>query len=290
MPMSIWFYIVISAFSAFPVLEDHFTPTYNFYLEKMWTMPDIAQNNSRLPGGGSNYCGPCATSNGLVWLSENGFPNLFDQSSQLALVQELGGPSYMNTDAGSGTGTASMLGGIKSYIEDRGYTIKRLHYQGMRWDSSAPAGTTPFSRSKISDSWMMRGLEGDAMVILGVGWYSKDGNVYEREGGHWVTMCGYDYLSRSVFITDSSGRSRSAYGNGYREWVPLTELSSSDVIQIGNRHWSGNNCYQMEGFLRVNENLGDVGILDSVIVVELEQPVSQPTFISSAFQWFGSWF
>lgn len=136
----------------------------------------------------------------------------------------------------------------------------------------------------------MRGLEGDALVILGVGWYSKNRNVYEREGGHWVTMCSYDYLSRSTFITDPSRRSRDAYGTGFREWVPLTELSGSDVIRIGNNDWSGNGCFQMEGHLRVNTNRGDVGILDSVIVVELERPQSQFNFMDSTFQWMVSWF
>ena len=50
---SIFIYVVMSAFSAFPVLQDHFTPTHNFYLEKVWGMPDIDQNNSTLPRGGA---------------------------------------------------------------------------------------------------------------------------------------------------------------------------------------------------------------------------------------------
>jgi hypothetical protein len=238
MPMSIAMYVAFTVFSAFPVLEDHFLPSYNIYLEKLWGMPDIDQNNSALPGGGSNYCGPASASNGLVWLSENGFPNLFDQSSQLDLVAELGSSQFMSTGASSGTGPASMLNGLKAYIEDRGYNIKRLHYQGMRAPSSGPAGSTPFGSSKISTNWMMRGLEGDAMVILGVGWYTKNGDVYEREGGHWVTMCGYDYMWQTAYLTDPSGRSRRAYGTGFREWVPLTELSDDDVVKIGNNEWA----------------------------------------------------
>ena len=257
-------------------------PTYNYYYEKLMDMPDVNQSNSTLPGNGSNYCGPASASNGLAWLADNGYPDLFDQPDQVELMRDLG--EYCNTNPSNGTGPVSMLNGLEDYIADSGYSIKRLEYQGMR----NVIGWSQFNERTPSKDWMMQGLEGNSMVLLGVGWYEKDGNDYVRNGGHWITLAGYEVPWGVIYASDPSGRSANAYGSPWHEWITLDRLPRTASVQVESKSFPGNQCYSLGGDLLVNKNRGDVGILDSVIVLELNDP--PPVVVSPIWYFPWTWF
>ena len=69
-----------------------------------------------------------------MWLSDNGFPNLAPHTAdrkkdQYDVAYLLGSHLYMDT-ASTGTSVDYLCRGLKRYIQDRGYTYKRLDYQG----------------------------------------------------------------------------------------------------------------------------------------------------------------
>ena len=70
-------------------------------------VPDVMQMDPAgdLPFGGSYSCAPVSAANYLVWLAENGYPDLAPPADGevqrvLDLAKELGSPRYMNARGG----------------------------------------------------------------------------------------------------------------------------------------------------------------------------------------------
>ncbi len=172
------------------------TPDYPpFYVEKIFAVPDLIQTDKRahFPGGGSEYCCYVAIANSLMWLSSNGYPGLVQRTGsafddEVALVNVLASQAYMNPSPGEG-GTIDIIRGLSRYIQDRGYSIDRLEYQG--WRQHPPEIHVEQSVPELP--WIKQHILGKGCVWLNVGWYKYDPSrqEYRRIAGHWVTVVGY---------------------------------------------------------------------------------------------------
>jgi hypothetical protein len=164
------------------------------------SMPDFCQLDQRygrLPGGGVQYCAPVAVSNILIWLDQNGFPNIVpgrDGSSrvQYRLIKTLGSDVYMRTDRNTGTSPLDTMMGLERYALDRGYTIH------IEWKGWRDGGKFVHSDPTPSLAWLAEGAKGLSNMIISVGWYTYDPRkkVYERLGGHYVTVVGIDTAAK----------------------------------------------------------------------------------------------
>lgn len=188
------------------------------YTGKLRGTPDLCQADkaARLPKDGKGFCAPVAVSNSLVWLARNGYPDLLPKTGSRRMTQPqlamlLGKPGYMDTSDDLGTSPTDLLTGISRFLGETGYDYEYLAYQGWRNHPAAMSG----NREKPDIDWIKDGLVGDSAVWLNVGWYAYDPmtEIYERKGGHWVTLVGYgvDRKGRAnpeiLIIHDPSTRS-----------------------------------------------------------------------------------
>jgi hypothetical protein len=145
------------------------------------------------PNGGKDFCAPTASSNALVYLGLNGYPNLFqgDDLAALKLISLLSSPDYMGTDPNEGTGDSQVIRGILKYVGLKGYGIQSAEYRGWRpLDRAAKR----YETGKTVDlDWVRTGIaRPNSIVLMHLGWFNKDasGN-YNRVQGHWITATGY---------------------------------------------------------------------------------------------------
>ena len=173
-------------------------------------MPDVCQVDSRVEAlveDGSNMCGPAAASNALMWLAANGYPELLsrdesEEQSQAALIAELASPALMDTDLASGTSPREVVIGLERFFAQRGYDVI---VETMGWRSSARrVGRVP------QVNWMLKSTEGVSSLVLNIGWYEylDDSRTYQRIGGHYVTVAGYekDGDELRLFVHDPAAR------------------------------------------------------------------------------------
>lgn len=161
------------------------------YVYKLTDMPDLCQADPRvlaLPSADANLSAPVAVSNALAWLDAHGYPELIDGSptpgTQAALVGLLASAEYMNTDK-DGTPPKRVVAGIERYFQHRN---TRVHIATKGWRSSAAR------IDRVPDpAWMSASVHDASNTILNIGWYDYDArkNIYERTGGHYVTLAGY---------------------------------------------------------------------------------------------------
>src|SRR3989339_141591 len=104
-----------------------------YYYSKINEFPNYYQRDTAyggLLGGGSAECGPTSVSNGLMWLSDHGFPNLTPHTSdrkkdQFDVIWEIGADPYMHYRDPWG-----FTNGLRTYITDKGYTYDTLLFYG----------------------------------------------------------------------------------------------------------------------------------------------------------------
>lgn len=160
-------------------------------------IPDYLQTDPAYGGfenGGLNHCAPVAVSNSLMWLDDNGFDGLVDNTAdrkrdQHGLIATLASAQHMNTNPDNGTDPASVLSGVHSLLTVRGVTYKRLEFQGFR-----QVGEAFFTGEAVPDpAWVRRGFYDGAAVWLSLGFYAYDAasDTYQRTSGHWVTLVGF---------------------------------------------------------------------------------------------------
>lgn len=180
------------------------------YRAKLAAMPDFCQEDQRhgkLPFQGSVLCAPVAVSNALVWLDENGFPNIIKGSRnkprhQAALIRELSSERYMFTFEQSGTAPLQMIRGLRRFLADRGYGVA---IESMGWRSQT------HSLGEIPDlEWMLKSVQGHSNLILNIGFYKliDDQRVYRRTAGHYVTVVGFgrDGSAVRLYVHDPGKR------------------------------------------------------------------------------------
>jgi hypothetical protein len=150
-------------------------------------MPSFYQRNSEFDGGGKNFCGPTAASNALMWLADNGYPNLKPAAengyrAQTEMIKQLAG--FMGTYR-QGTPVSAFTCGVKTYLKTAGYSSKSWVYSG---NSSANRTQDP------PDINLLKAVSaGNTAIWFSVGWYSLDesNQKYTRECGHWLTLVGF---------------------------------------------------------------------------------------------------
>ncbi len=246
------------------------------YLEKIYSIPSYIKTDPAyggFPGGGEGYCVPVSISNSLMWLSNNGFPNLASHSrdrkkDQHDIAYLLGSYNYMNTS--TTTTLNNLCRGLKRYILEKGYSYKRLEYQGIgSVDSEYRTGKT------IPDlEWIKLGIRGYASAWLQIGWYTYNPSIdeYTSIGGHMLTLAGYGHDGKSpnpnyLITHDTSARAGTAIANQYI--LPVSIHSGRLKGKIPGNLWSAEGFYKMTGGLCTMAG-ADFGILDGAIVLEMQ--------------------
>jgi len=263
--------LLVSVFLLGPAYGTSFT-------DRLDSIPDIEQSdpNARFPYGGVHYCGPCAISNSLVWLGENGYGKLLPKGDgrmriQVELINLLASRKYMDTTLEWGTSPAAILLGISKYLKDCGYEYKQLAYQGWRKvpDQFNTGVGTP------EPEWIKSGLEGDSAVWLNVGWYrfNRKKKEYIRAGGHWVTLVGFGVDENGqedprVVIIHDPAATGCQFSNDY---VRLQYIDSGTLIGGSRTACRAAGFYRMTGGMRVYGKI--VAVLDGAIRLEMRRPV-----------------
>jgi hypothetical protein len=188
--------------------------------------PDFLQTDrdAGLAKSGSQFCAPTAVSNSLMWLAANGYDDLRpaggNKQAQISMIRSLS--RSMRTSPTTGTDTEYVLRGVEAYVTEAGYSIAELSFEGWRpVPSDYEAGEYPVLddiRTAIADE--------QSAVWLNVGWYKWDeeDDSYLRNGGHWVTVVGYD--GDDLLIHDPSPSA----GNGFRtQRVSFEELEGGTL-------------------------------------------------------------
>lgn len=248
------------------------------HTEKVKATPDLCQTDKEagFPGGGGTFCAPVSVSNGLIALSERGFPRLRPtattlKQSQIQLVNILARKEYM--DADDGAGPASVMRGLQKYIEQAGYRIERMEYQGWR-----KGGRGHPAKAEIPNlAWIKEGIaDPQGAVFLNIGWYMNEqgGRQFRRTGGHWMTLVGYGVSKAgrkdpsTFLIHDPAPRTGAS---GRTQYVKFENLTAGTLV--------GNDAplpRSAVGYFRMGDGMvikkgRDLAILDAVVVLVLSE-------------------
>jgi hypothetical protein len=205
------------------------------YLDKVESMPDFLQTDKdgEFAKGGSRYCGPVSASNGLLWLSQHGYPKLApaaesDKEIQIQLIRTLASPQFMDTqeEDRNGTNASSFLRGLDAFVRQKGYGFQALQIQG---DSPLARNLEAARVGAVPDlKWIKKGISNSkGMVCLSFGYYDHDPAThrYVRKDGHWVTLAGY--RGDTLIVSNpaaSAGKSTS------HDELHLEPLGRNDVL------------------------------------------------------------
>jgi hypothetical protein len=251
------------------------------FTDRLNAIPDLVQTDPKahFPYGGVHYCGPCAISNSLVWLGENGYEKLLPRAKgrmgiQVELANRLASRKYMDTTLEWGTSPFDILQGIAKYLKDCGYEYRQLAYQGWR---RVPNRFNTGIKTPQPE-WIKSGLQGDSAVWLNVGWYkfSPQKDEYVRVGGHWVTLAGFGVDENgkedpSVVIIHDPGADTPGcrFSNDY---VRLQNIDSGTLIGGSGTKQSAAGFYRMTGGMRVYGKI--VALLDGAVRLEMKRPMN----------------
>ena len=242
----------------------------NTYRAKVARTPDFLQTDrdAGFANSGSQYCAPTAVSNSLMALAAGGYDELRpagivgSKRAQIAMIRSLS--ASMKTSAAIGTDASQLLRGVEAYVTEAGYSIAELSYEGWRpVPSDYEAGEVPDLddiRTAIADD--------QSAVWLNVGWYTwnEDTEAYVRNGGHWVTVVGYD--GDDLLIHDPSPAAGS--GSGVRtQKISIEELTEGTLAgKQTNLPRSAEGYYELGGEMAVAA--GKTCILDGAVFLRLE--------------------
>ena len=184
------------------------TLSESFYNE----IPDLLQtlNSAGFAGDGQQFCAPVSVSNSLVWLEDNK-----DEQYQINLVHKLSSPAYMNTNTKNGTSAYEVADGVHKYATERWGRYKTLQYSGWRKVRSQFRS----QQQQPTVAWMTSGVHRKGAVWLNIGWYNQNGLDYQRAGGHWVTLVGYE--QGRLVIHDPAPRAGKEFSNQFLSLEPL---------------------------------------------------------------------
>lgn len=226
--MKLWLSLV-----AVVVLAIDVTPAVAQQASKADATPDFCQTDKqgKFYNGGKMYCAPVAASNSIVWLAQQGYPQLLDagesnKQSQIELIRTLASSDYMGTAGRNGTGPRSLTDGVYKYVTERGCKIERLEFRG--WGSVR----RQFSPTKeaITLDWIAKAIAHPrGVAFTNIGWYTYDKkrDTYIRHGGHWMTITGAGVNARGkrdnsvVHLHDPASRSGRSKTTHYSRLLPL---------------------------------------------------------------------
>ena len=219
----------------FPVLNvDHpiVHPMINmFQLDQRYA--DLFADN-----GSSQICGATAMANAMVYLRHNhapAFPRILEDSM---------GPGSTNADAvrvlfdlchtsrNNGTLVSDMRDCARTSLEQGDYNTANTFIRGIHSDLSSQrfAPGTGDLRVMSQTSWHAGDdvSRSDRAVVMLFGWYSVNWDagqnawVYQRNGGHYVTLAGYDAVKSDTFYVSNPLVDYNAPGFGSIRYSKIT--------------------------------------------------------------------
>jgi hypothetical protein len=210
-------------------------------------------------------------------LATSGFPKLRPpaataKESQIQIINRLAAKEFMDTVGKRGTNPPRLMAGVKRFVEQAGYRVSRLEQQGCRDQSKRfPARvTTP------SLAWIQHGLAAPGGVVwLNVGWYARrtGAGEYQRIGGHWVTLVGYEEDRRTPGSTPVFLIHDPAPRTGKNPLTQRVKLARLDHGWLVNRLSSGQlrRC-AATGFFTLNDGMklksgADTAMIDAAVVM-----------------------
>ena len=248
-----------------PFIESPFLSKKQVYftsaLSKIFHYPDLKQQNKY-------SCGPVSVANGIIWLSRNGFPDLYKFINPSKLIDELS--KYLNTGK-KGTTSDNMCRGLENFIKSKGYKISKIEYQGLR-----PVNAKYKTSMIPSFETIKREIQNGNVVLMNFGIYNKkNNNIYERKYGHWVTVTGLshnEHLANNNCLTihDSSSQ---VSGNLYvkpdkiESGKFIHNLDDDEAVLTDNA----------SGFCEMNPKLdyfkkNEVGVINGLVILKMEKP------------------
>jgi hypothetical protein len=240
----------------------------DIFIDKLNEFRDYYQMDEAyggFPGGGTVWCGPSSTSNALIWLAGNGYPDLRaysgdEKKDQHDIISALGSPDYMNCTGG--VAPAQLCSGLKRYVLDKGYGFDSLLCQGWR-----PVGDEFKSGGATVDlDWVKGGILRENVVVINVGWYTFDSatDTYSRNGGHWMTVVGYGHDGNEAdplcLVVHDPGTRTSLH-----DYRPFERITSGRVTGA-----SGLPSIAA-GMYRYPRQNGLFGILDAAVILDIKE-------------------
>lgn len=189
-----------------------------------------------------------------MWLEGNK-----DEQYQINLVHKLSSPEYMNTNTVNGTSAFEVTQGVHKYATERWGRYKQLEYSGWRKVPSQFRSQL----EKPTIHWMTQSLHRKGAVWINLGWYNHDGRNYQRAGGHWVTLVGYE--QGKLVIHDPSSRSGKTFSN---QFVSIRLLHGGQLIHDSRKTQATNHFAIVDG-IKFSPK-GNIAIIDGVVRFELE--------------------
>jgi len=241
-------------------------PTQRVNRQFISQIPDLLQTHplGDFLKGGRNYCAPVAVANSLSWLAGKK-----SVDNQIHLAGRLANARYMNS-AENGTTPAALLNGVDTFFKDNRQPIKKLGFQGWR---SVPAKYRGVSSNKVDLNWLADGISDSSTVWLNVGWYRKTGKAgeYQRVGGHWVTLVGYELnnprgAKNRLIVHDPAPRSGHEFAN---EFISVERQHSGHLVdKQGNKRQALAGLYRMSNGMHISER-ADFALLDGAVRLDI---------------------
>lgn len=141
-------------------------------------VPDVDQRWDELPGNGSMYCVPAAITNWMYYYAAHGRPGAISFARTIPHniplnISAMGG--YMDTDGSDGTYFSDAVDGLCDWLED--HNIPAFVYSRRATNNQ-----------NITYVSLRNKLQAGANIVVWRGRYEKDGDEFERIGGHAMTL------------------------------------------------------------------------------------------------------
>jgi hypothetical protein len=189
--------------------------------------------------------------NSFYWLADM-------RGDQGDLVKLLASDRYMNTDTARGTTTKQLLHGVHAIAIDLFGSYESLKYQG--WKRHPRVFAT--GKTVPEPGWIIAGIAADSAVWLNVGWYQYDpaNKRYDRVGGHWITVVGYD--GNKLVIHDPAPRAGQSFAN---EYVHVSQLRGGTLADPRSGLFKPARGYLVLGTGMHVKATADVAIIDGAV-------------------------
>lgn len=215
-------------------------PTWADVPDKVETMPQVEQFNlgpggTGLPDDGLEYCGPTAMTMNVGWLGLAGHSRLAPTTAAgqtedffTNLDRTLGG--LMQADAYNGTMTSGVVSGMALYLKMKGYEGNFTATTGGIWGSTGNGNgnAAPPTLSDLTTVASSTASELHFGSFL-VGWYDNSSTVWQREGGHFLTILATNAGANTVTINNPYPNP----GMTVQQTIDLTSVPSGTEAESG---------------------------------------------------------
>src|SRR2546423_6584156 len=168
-------------------------------------MPNLCQFG--IPGVPSMACFPTAVTDGLLWLSMNGYKGLVPDGATIdqqgiAAIQQLA--KYCKTDNEIGSLWENAFPGLGQYLKDHGYANSTIKFYGPFHIPKIARFTAGYEVPDLAQ--MKEWNTDDSFVLIALGLYSDPDSQGRctKEGWHWGILIDADSNMASVRFNDPS--------------------------------------------------------------------------------------